>query len=190
MAKGSQFERDFSRSLSLWWTGGERDDVFWRSQNSGGRATVRSRVGKKTSGQYGDIAATDKLGEPLLRIFTFELKRGYNAASAGNDFDSVTGKKATLFTQFVMQAENAAKRAGSLYWALLTRRDRRGEIVTVPTASLKTTFRFAKTNYENLMRISGKLTGRDGYIDMTSMSLDNFFAYCDPSKIRELAECL
>lgn len=190
MGKGSQFERDFSRSLSQWWTGGERDDIFWRSQNSGGRATIRSRAGKKTSGQYGDIAATDPTGEVLLRVMTFELKRGYNSASAGNDFDSITGKKASPFTQFVIQAENAAKRAGTLYWALLTRRDRRGEIVTVPTAAIRSIFLREVHSEANLMRISGTLTGRDGNIDMTSMSLDNFFGYCDAAKIRELAECL
>ncbi|MBM3120244.1 MAG: hypothetical protein FJ006_12010, partial [Chloroflexi bacterium] len=58
-SKGASFERDISRQLSLWWTHGERDDVFWRSSMSGGRATVRAKKGQKTAYQNGDITATD-----------------------------------------------------------------------------------------------------------------------------------
>ena len=36
--KGSEFEREMCKCLSLWWTDSKRDDVFWRSAQSGGRA--------------------------------------------------------------------------------------------------------------------------------------------------------
>ena len=78
MAKGSEFEREFCKDLSLWWTDQERDDIFWRSSNSGGRATVRAKVGRTTAGQYGDVAAIDFDGLPLLELMTMELKRGYS----------------------------------------------------------------------------------------------------------------
>ena len=41
--KGGAWEREFSKYLSLWITEGERDDVFWRSSQSGGRATQRAK---------------------------------------------------------------------------------------------------------------------------------------------------
>src|SRR5271166_5739903 len=84
MAKGSQFERDICRKLSLWWTQDQsppNDAVFWRTSNSGGRATTRKKLGKKTKGQYGDITAIDPIGQPLIDFVTIEIKRGYNKAS-------------------------------------------------------------------------------------------------------------
>src|SRR5262245_2386383 len=50
-AKGSKFERDLCRQLSLWWSDGKRDDVFWRASQSGGRAKFRGRRGLQTHGQ-------------------------------------------------------------------------------------------------------------------------------------------
>ena len=72
--KGPQFERQFSKELSLWWTDGKDDSVFWRTQSSGARATIRTKQGKRTDGQYGDIAAMNEDGKKLLRLFTFSLK--------------------------------------------------------------------------------------------------------------------
>src|SRR3954464_11883516 len=79
--KGASFERDLCKRLSLWWTDGERDDVFWRTSQSGGRATSRTKKGKKTKNSYGDICAVDPIGQPLLDLITFEVKRGYNKDS-------------------------------------------------------------------------------------------------------------
>ena len=46
-AKGSSFERLICKELSLWITGGEHQDVFWRSAMSGGRSTVAMKKGDK-----------------------------------------------------------------------------------------------------------------------------------------------
>ena len=70
-SKGSAFEREISKSLSLWYTEGERDDIFWRSSQSGGRATTRAKKGKKTAASYGDITALDNRGEPFTDLFCF-----------------------------------------------------------------------------------------------------------------------
>ena len=76
--KGGEFERDFCKKLSLWWTEGERDDVFFRTSGSGGRASVRAEKGKKTSYHYGDITCVPGVdGETFLDLFMVELKRGY-----------------------------------------------------------------------------------------------------------------
>lgn len=77
MAKGSQFERDMCREFSLWWTNKKRDDVFWRTSQSGGRATQRMKSGKTTSDSYGDMMATDEEGKPFTRFILTEFKKGY-----------------------------------------------------------------------------------------------------------------
>jgi hypothetical protein len=78
MAKGSSFERDISVKLSLWFSEGKRDDIFYRSQSSGARATQRYKSKKTTEGQHGDIAATCSEGEPLIKKWNIELKSGYS----------------------------------------------------------------------------------------------------------------
>ncbi len=75
--KGGQFERTVCKELSLWWTGNEHDDIFWRSSQSGGRATQRAKFGKRTINNSGDIAPTDSSGEPLTNYILFECKTGY-----------------------------------------------------------------------------------------------------------------
>lgn len=72
--KGGSFEREISKQLSLWVTNGERDDVFWRTHDSGARHTVRFHKGKETAGQDGDIQSTHPLGEQFREIFSIECK--------------------------------------------------------------------------------------------------------------------
>lgn len=72
--KGAQFERDVCGFLSEWVTAGKRDDIFWRSAMSGGRATVRHAKGKTTASQAGDISAVSHEGHAFLRRFIVECK--------------------------------------------------------------------------------------------------------------------
>jgi hypothetical protein len=72
--KGAQFEREVSRRLSLWLTCGERDDLFWRSAMSGGRATVQFKKGITNRAQAGDLCAIDSAGEALLQHVVVECK--------------------------------------------------------------------------------------------------------------------
>ena len=72
--KGSSFERELCRELSLWVSDGKRDDLLWRSAISGGRATVRAKKGKITAHQAGDICAVHELGHKLTNHFFIECK--------------------------------------------------------------------------------------------------------------------
>lgn len=76
--KGSQNERENSKEWSLWYSEGKADDWIWRSSGSGGRATNRARSGKSTAASYGDLTPLDPRVEPLFRVCTIELKRGYS----------------------------------------------------------------------------------------------------------------
>jgi hypothetical protein len=72
-AKGSQFEREVCKLLSRWVSHGKRDDCFWRSAMSGGRATVAKRKGTDIR-QTGDICAVSPEGHALTDIYFIECK--------------------------------------------------------------------------------------------------------------------
>lgn len=123
MGKGADFERSISKRLSLWWTRGERDDVFWRTSNSGGRATARRNSGKKTKNQEGDICAIDPAGQSLVDLVSIELKKGYNSWNIKEFLDS-DSKEPTLL-KFFKQAQRESESKESKCWWLILRQDRR-----------------------------------------------------------------
>jgi len=128
-AKGGQFERDTSKLLSKWWTDDERDDVFWRSSQSGGRATVRAKKGMKTANSYGDIACLDEIGRPLLNYFCLELKRGYSKDTDVLAFID-SKQKTPMILQFWQQCERDRENAESKHSMVIFKRDRK-EIICV-----------------------------------------------------------
>ncbi len=70
--KGATFEREICRELSLWWTKGEMDDVFWRN---------RTRItGKAYNAQMqeGDIVAVKSIGTIVSDTLCIECKTGYS----------------------------------------------------------------------------------------------------------------
>lgn len=68
--KGSAFEREVCKKLSLWVSEDRRHDLFWRSAMSGGRATVHGTAVR----QVGDIAATALEGHRLTDRYAIECK--------------------------------------------------------------------------------------------------------------------
>jgi len=72
--KGAEFERKTCEMLSLWITAGARDDLFWRTAMSGGRATIKMREGSQAKAQAGDIGMIDPLGATFLDNFFVEVK--------------------------------------------------------------------------------------------------------------------
>lgn len=68
--KGSSFEREICKRLSLWISHGDSVDLYWRSAMSGGRATVA----KGAVRQAGDITAVAPEGHCLTNAFYLELK--------------------------------------------------------------------------------------------------------------------
>jgi hypothetical protein len=73
-AKGSSFEREICKRLSLWVSDGQEQDCFWRSAMSGGRSTVAGRRGVKLNRQAGDITSTSPEGHALTDKFFIECK--------------------------------------------------------------------------------------------------------------------
>jgi hypothetical protein len=131
--KGSPFEREIARKLSLWWSDGQADDWFWRTAGSGGRATNRAKSGKSTANGGGDICAQTKEAQNLLDKVTFELKRGYNTATISDLFDSESGG---VMHKFIEQASRSASLAGTPHWAVIHKRDRRDALLITSWADL------------------------------------------------------
>ena len=129
MGKGAKFERQISKELSFWWTEGQRDDVFWRTSQSGGRATIRKKQGKNTKNQDGDICATDPIGQPLIDITTIELKVGYNSWNIKEIIDSILREKNSKLEDFFEQCEREANAQNKKCWCLITRQDRRETLI-------------------------------------------------------------
>jgi len=64
--KGSSFEREFCKALSIWWTDGRDKDVFWRTHSSGARHGIQQEAG--------DVMAIKPEGNLLADKLLIELK--------------------------------------------------------------------------------------------------------------------
>jgi hypothetical protein len=140
--KGFAFEREICKRLSKWWSIGVehypdgRDDIFWRSAASGGRATNRGNKGQSTAGSHGDIAATDPIGAPLTKLFAIELKRGKSHGEPGDLLDCTGDTKCHKWIATMEQTLLSAKHGKTLSWLIIVRRDRRKEVVFIPSQML------------------------------------------------------
>lgn len=190
MAKGSQYERDICRKLSLWMSHNKRDDYYWRSAGSGSRATQRQAQGKTTKGHAGDIAPTCGEAETLTDLVTIEIKRGYPRSSIHDLLDRpITGAPNT-YQVWIEQAEKASEASGTYAWLLITKRDRRDAIITFPY-NLFVKFEHA-THSERFywvfplfkIRYNDNI-GRDKSI--ASMPLTHFLQAVPPETVREVA---
>lgn len=176
-AKGGQFERDFSSKLSLWWTAGQDDSVFWRTSNSGGRATVRQQKGKFTYGQFGDITFIDPIGEPLLKYFIFELKRGYPKADITRLIDKPKKAKEEIYEEWIRKSINNAKQSNCISWCIVHKKDRREATITMPSETAGRILNNYKFNFIEIIYKSSTLI---------YFKLDDFFNNVYPDTIKKL----
>jgi len=170
--KGSEFERQICKRLSKWWTDEERDDVFWRSQTSGARATTRGKSGLKTFGQYGDIQACDPCGQTLLDVFTIEVKRGYSSACICDMLDKPDSAAQKELDKFIEQVQEDTRKAGSLYWMVIWQRNRRQPVVV-------TSFRICRNlpQLKKVPHLRGKLRMNSGKCQtLFSCTLEDFLS--------------
>lgn len=131
-SKGSAFERSCCHTLSEWWTQDlkePRSDIFWRTSGSGARATTRRKGGNKTANSHGDIMALDPIGQPFLDVFTVEIKRGYSRSTIVDMLDKPKGAATQVYESWIQQAIASQQAAGSLYWLLVIKRDKREPLV-------------------------------------------------------------
>jgi len=124
-AKGGAFERDVAKRLSLWYSNGKRDDVFYRTASSGGRATMRFKKGQHTANAAGDLSHSDSVGETFLKCVAVEIKSGYKNATIGKMFSA----KQPELVDFFEQAHASATQAGVPNWLVIHKQDYQPEMV-------------------------------------------------------------
>lgn len=187
--KGSAFERAICKQLSLWWTDGQDDDIFWRSSQSGGRATQRAKKGKSTYGSYGDIAAVNPIGEPLLKIFTIELKRGMSHGEPGDLLDCTGDPRCHKFIQTLLQAEDAHKRAGSFSWLVIAKRDHRHVVVFFPIGATNSRDGTEVPLEHARMALLAPpvFRYRFGHFDFLGMKLEKFLELVRPEVLKQFS---
>lgn len=112
--KGSSYEREIAKKLSLWLTDDKRADCVWRTSNSGGTATVN-----KSDTQCGDLHAVRPEAQRFFEVFSLELKNY-------KQLDLLTFQsKNFLLKKWWAQAEIDAERANKIP-LLIVRINRKG----------------------------------------------------------------
>lgn len=181
--KGSKFERDTCRMLSLWWSGNARDDIFWRSAASGAMATMRRKKNKDTFGQCGDVAAVDPVGLPLLEFATIELKRGYSGVSFNDLLDMPTTCKTRKIDAMLQQVIADATRAKSYTWFLILQRDRRIPVIMIPSPAFFDVFPCRREYVRLRVSLQNGLA-----VDLRMLRLPDFLANVTPQIIRRFMQ--
>jgi len=203
MAKGSSFERLICDRLSLWWTGDADASVFWRSSNSGGRATVRSRKGKRTDHHHGDIASTDPSSAPFTELLVAECKKGYNRLTIADMLDKpkpVKGKMVKVFPkkgkapasyqEWFRKVRVSQRATGAFSWLLIHRRDRREPVVFFSQrlrSALNQHCKQAAFKEDQSPFLSFRMNcPEEGIFVVQAMPLEDFLAAVRPDDVREL----
>jgi len=191
--KGSKFERDECRTLSKWWSNNRHDDLYWRTSQSGGRSTTRGKKGKRTRGHEGDITATGRYGSTLTKLITFEMKRGYNKVNVDHLLDRPDNAKPQVIEEWLHQAVRAAKRAGTRFWAIIHKKDRRESCIYFPHdlyRELCVLGCFDRLPMPCLSvtawcRAKGEKAIR---VPLICMRLDRFLGFVDPADVKRVYE--
>ena len=180
--KGSSFEREICKTLSLWWTDGSRDDVFWRTAGSGGRATNRARTGKSTAGAEGDLTATDPIGAVLLRLCCFELKRGYNKVNPLDVIERRSNSKPCILEDFWQQAVTSCMQSNAHFPVVIFKRDQKRTSIVCDRFML-----LALASYLGPDR-SPKIQIRIGTYNAVIMRFEDWINYITPDSIKVFAK--
>ena len=178
--KGFAYERKVAKELSLWFSDGENPNIFWRTAGSGGRA---SRQKAFLGASYGDIGLLDPVGEPLLRIVTWELKKGYTKDL--DIIDLLDGKTANMFEKFWLKACKDADQAFVAGWGsapfLVIRRNNK-----MPLLVMHYAFHLKLIDYCGPMKEGPLASLRKGNILIRIMRLNDFLDWCSPGVFYDL----
>jgi len=191
-SKGGQFERKVAVDLSLWWSRNRRDDLFWRSQTSGARATTRAKRGKDTTGQHGDIAHTHPDGASLMDLVTIEVKRGYQKDTLQDVFDRASTHKPQTWDVWFEKVHRSHQLAGSFSWMLICRRNRREELILTPSDFYHIMLQNSvfKQQPSPLITFKGNVLNSDNTLtecEVHGMHFGQFLRITRPNKLRKLS---
>ena len=187
--KGSKFERDMCKLLSLWFSHGKRDDIFWRTAGSGARATVRMKnQGKMTADSAGDICAIHESAKPLTRKCIFELKRGYSQKNRSKGIslltmvDKLVREKDPVLVEWFVKLNKELKDHDREHGFIIFQRDRKNACITLNLST------FQYLNERNPKKLKYALHCPAAHIYLWNMQivvllLEDFLRWCQPETL-------
>ncbi len=184
--KGSAFERFLSQKLSAWWTIGKEDAIFWRTSNSGGRSTVRSRGGKQDRFHHGDLCAIDPRGQPLLDLVTIELKKGYNRSTVADLLDRSVSAKEQCYEEWIRKALEIKERVGTMSWLLIVARDRREPLLFMGRELWDEISNVMLTTGDTFTRLEMEATINSEIVSFVGVTLQTFLDRITPKLITQV----
>jgi len=181
--KGSSFERDICRDLSLWWTAGRNKNVFWRTSQSGGRATTHAKNGAFLKNSFGDIGYIDDVGKPFIDSFLLELKRGYPNINA-LDFVDNESKKKILLKEWWYKAECEREKAEKLKSAIIFKKDRKDTCLILETEMVGDIETWCDIYPHNMIILDyNDDRFEDNWIRLSVIKLTDFFNWCSSDNV-------
>jgi len=111
-AKGSAWEREVGKRLSLWLTNNQRPDIFSRNVLSGGSFTITAQQGKMSSRMPGDLMAAHPLAFNFLSKYSIECK---HLASLGLEQFIYDSRGSSILYQINSLADGQAQAIGCRY---------------------------------------------------------------------------
>ena len=163
--------------------------MFWRTAGSGARATTRSKTGRQTMNQHGDIMATCDYGTPLIDLFTIELKRGYSDATCHEMLDCMEKTAELHYERWITNAIRDCSAAGAAGWLLIAKRDRRLPLIWMEVGT-RSLFDQVGVDLRGSPCVTMTVRLRKQKIQTTifGMLLDNFLLNVTPRTILELGK--
>lgn len=186
--KGGPYEREICKELSVWWSSGRRNDIFWRTAGSGSRATIRDRQGLRTADSYGDIMATHESGKPLTKNFVISLKRGYTGEKGKKNIRHICildlidlnyGKKKgkPVLMEWWEELREDMRKGGRKHGMIIFRRDHRESVIAIEHEVFCRIREVKPCSYP--LYHSG-ISLKVPPLDLQIISLKEFFYWCDP----------
>ena len=109
-SKGSAFEREIARFLTLWCSGQTETLHFWRSPGSGSVATVSRHMNIG-----GDIVSLTPEADVFTNLFSVELKKGYPDTDFFHYFKKAKFNIESFWRQCCKDAQKANKQPMLIY---------------------------------------------------------------------------
>ena len=182
--KGSNFERELAKTLSLWASGGQHDDWIWRTAGSGGRAKNRAKQGKTTQNSYGDLKPEHKEAFFLFEHCVFEAKNGYKGWCILDVIDSIKERKnqktqkIQTIEAFAIQVKQDCENAKAKYPVIITKKDKHEKVIWIPRPLFKLLRPFLDFPYI-------LFSGNEKMGSYVALNFDLFFSRITPEIFRE-----
>jgi hypothetical protein len=178
--KGSAAEREVTRMLSLWWSDGRDDSIFYLTAGSGARQTNRRKCGIDTHNSAGDVGYLDVSGKPLIDAVLFEIKRGYNnTLDILSIADAKPTRKPNIILQWLDKAEQERAENKRQYVLLILRRDYKEYVIIMSHAFEDKLAQEIGSFYMGLRTVSIMN-------EYTIMPLEAFFEWANSSCVKRI----